>query len=417
MDLLHKHGTTTISNGLLTPTSGGTEAEVLEDMCSKSEHSDYSDGTLETPLSPAASQRSVARNHVCSECNKAFTKACRLVEHYRTHTGERPFVCQFPGCGKSYMRDTHLAVHARKHSESQARRYSCTVPGCTRGFSTNQHLKRHMAVHSSEKPYACTFDGCMRRFSKRNQLHVHQCLHTGENPQVCDHPGCTQSFKYPSQLRKHRLTHSQSLRYCCGVPDCSAQFSKWSELQAHRKIHKPTSYTCDICGAKFAKSHSLKVHALRHDPDRLVFACPHDGCGRFYIDGNALKAHVRAVHSNRPRFVCPHSECDRSYAYAHSLRAHVQKTHQTCGSNGKASESLHQPDKNSQSSDSAVQKPPKRRPNALEIASGMAYDDPEISGRYMVCPEQGCAFRFKRQTALDCHIIAAHSPATDTEDS
>ncbi|KAJ2760967.1 hypothetical protein IWQ57_006169, partial [Coemansia nantahalensis] len=228
-------------------------------------------------------------------------------------------------------------------------------------------------------------------------LRVHACTHTGANPHACDHPGCSASFQYPSQLRRHRRTHSEDPRYRCSAPGCTALFAKWSELQDHRKSHRPTKYTCDVCGAHFRLRHQLTLHLQRHDPDRPVFACPHEGCPRLYMDERALQAHVAVVHTAKPRYACPHSECDKSYAYARSLRIHIESAHRD-----------HPPPPPRSLRATAAAAQATREPTVLEIATGRAYDDPDVSGRGKACSVPGCTFRFKRQAELDVHTVAIH---------
>ena len=56
------------------------------------------------------------KKHACSHCNKAFARRFHLKEHTRIHTGEKPFVCQWPGCGKAFRTSSNLKRHTLKHS-------------------------------------------------------------------------------------------------------------------------------------------------------------------------------------------------------------------------------------------------------------------------------------------------------------
>ncbi|RWR99925.1 zinc finger protein ZIC 4-like protein [Dinothrombium tinctorium] len=60
-------------------------------------------------------------NHTCywQECTrngKPFKAKYKLVNHIRVHTGEKPFPCPFPNCGKVFARSENLKIHKRTHT-------------------------------------------------------------------------------------------------------------------------------------------------------------------------------------------------------------------------------------------------------------------------------------------------------------
>jgi len=52
----------------------------------------------------------------CDRRKKAFKAKYKLINHIRVHTGERPFPCPFPGCGKVFARSENLKIHKRTHT-------------------------------------------------------------------------------------------------------------------------------------------------------------------------------------------------------------------------------------------------------------------------------------------------------------
>lgn len=135
-------------------------------------------------------------------CNKSFKTSGDLLKHVRTHTGERPFICPFDGCGRSfttsnirkvwgnniqqfkykilqtlitdifYVRQVHVRTHTGE------RPYKCTQPMCGKAFASATNYKNHMRIHSGEKPYICTMENCGRSFTEYSSLYKHHLVST-----------------------------------------------------------------------------------------------------------------------------------------------------------------------------------------------------------------------------------------------
>ncbi|XP_076462211.1 zinc finger protein 367-like [Babylonia areolata] len=81
----------------------------------------------------------------CDICNRIFPREKSLQAHMRTHTGERPYVCDFPGCSKAFCQSGQLKTHQRLHTGEKP--FACCVDGCSSRFT-------HANRHCSEHPYA-----------------------------------------------------------------------------------------------------------------------------------------------------------------------------------------------------------------------------------------------------------------------
>lgn len=121
--------------------------------------------------------------HICSWMNceregKPFKAKYKLINHIRVHTGEKPFPCPFPGCGKLFARSENLKIHKR--------------------------------THTGEKPFVCEYEGCNRRFANSSDRKKHSHVHTSDKPYICRVNGCEKSYTHPSSLRKHLKAHNKT---------------------------------------------------------------------------------------------------------------------------------------------------------------------------------------------------------------
>ncbi|KAJ1031967.1 hypothetical protein NDA13_002346 [Ustilago tritici] len=263
------------------------------------------------------SSRSDSGRHHCpyDECTKSYIKASKLAQHVRSHTGERPFECNHPGCDASYMRNEHLKAHQRRHQDPSEKPFACQEDGCNLKFWTSSQLKNHVqACHAdhlssitgtSTQDYPCTEPGCDLSFYKRKQLRQHLRdqhggltvpdqsidpigshpehpeLSAAELPFACQHPGCGKRFPTNSKRKTHYRTHEDG-RYTCSMHHESPQeaaspaqapyiytFSTWSALQLHMKETHPPICPWPGCSKQFQRQDNLRAHYRRHEQRKL----------------------------------------------------------------------------------------------------------------------------------------------------
>lgn len=82
----------------------------------------------------------------CPICNRLLSCRSALRQHYRTHTGERPFRCRL--CARSFTTKGNLKTHVSVHKINPLLSpvHSCTV--CHKKYSTGHALQQHINTHT-----------------------------------------------------------------------------------------------------------------------------------------------------------------------------------------------------------------------------------------------------------------------------
>lgn len=118
---------------------------------------------------------------------------------------------------------------------------------CNRVFPREKSLQAHLRTHTGERPYPCDYPGCTRAFTQSGQLKTHQRLHTGERPFICSVAQCEMRFTHANRHCPDHP--HDTLKRCDDfviqtVPEQNVEVLKWLEkYRAEREDRTPTRKT------------------------------------------------------------------------------------------------------------------------------------------------------------------------------
>lgn len=401
--------------------------------------------TSTQPSTPITQSKPREKKHFCDYpgCGKAYARPVRLAEHQRSHTNERPFVCTFDDCDKSFLRESHLQHHIKAKHED-IRNHVCDYEGCGKSFHTGQRLKLHQKIHETKREeYKCTgFAPCNQEFRKQETLDRHvKLVHLQEKPFVCEVVDtltfgiCGARFKTSTHLNTHKDREHSGNRFWCKIcspevaeidprlnPDAfqtAVGFPTYVEMQQHAKtVHPPT---CDQCHKVCASNRDLKAHMeIQHNSieARRNFLCDHPGCSRGFTKKGNLDVHKKTIHAKQKEWICGstelkpskrlphwdgHGACGRAFTAKANLEEHIRTQHLHLPGYVRPNRSLRAKEEDMSGSGT-----PMSQQSALVGLTGIGYGH----DRDIACLESPCPHRFLRSYDLELHLSAAHGYST-----
>ncbi|KAL1416953.1 hypothetical protein MTO96_027346 [Rhipicephalus appendiculatus] len=141
------------------------------------------------------------KTHQCTYCPYIAKDKTHVTRHERSHTGDRPYVCQV----------------------------------CLRGFGRSDLLYTHLNTHTSETPYKCAV--CGQGFRSSSALSDHKLKHLDATARPHRCPECGKTFPRKCHLNEHLVTHTGEKKHACGV--CGRKYARSSALKKHeREVHE-----------------------------------------------------------------------------------------------------------------------------------------------------------------------------------
>ncbi|KAG2178825.1 hypothetical protein INT43_001671 [Umbelopsis isabellina] len=100
-------------------------------------------------------------------CNMVFTRSEHLARHARKHTGEKPFQCVVPGCGRMFSRFDNMMQHTQTHNNGKSTRRTKVKTkkrpakrdsGSSTSTSMSIHKRNHSQSSVTSSPYDMSSD-------------------------------------------------------------------------------------------------------------------------------------------------------------------------------------------------------------------------------------------------------------------
>ena len=220
-------------------------------------------------------------------------------------TGQRRFVCTYPGCDKTFTLNQNLKRHRKvvhkdttttappsSSSEEERRqaatiststatpspgvvideatgqqRFACTYPGCGQTYSHRPNLTRHRkSAHKDTTASASSSSSTSSGDDERPRPPSPPATSTGVIVQdeatgrfVCDFVGCGKTFTLRNNLARHRRTHQEGASYQC--PECDKSYTQSGDLKRHLSVHSgERPFACHLCGQAFRQKAHLAAH-------------------------------------------------------------------------------------------------------------------------------------------------------------
>ncbi|KAJ2722151.1 hypothetical protein GGI07_003487 [Coemansia sp. Benny D115] len=157
------------------------------------------------------SSTSQRKRYLCTVCQKMFARPSTLATHMHSHTGEKPYQCNWDSCGKKFSVMSNLRRHQRIHERQRAKFANMQQQQQAKHDVQASYHNDSDSTSGSTTPLASqVFSGVMPVGSPVAQLGHHMLPpppHFGQQPGVAANPGSAIDMQSPLAQHHHMMSH------------------------------------------------------------------------------------------------------------------------------------------------------------------------------------------------------------------
>ncbi|OQR68284.1 zinc finger protein-like, partial [Tropilaelaps mercedesae] len=271
------------------------------------------------------------RPYPCMYCPKRFATNSNLRQHIRTHTGERPHVCVYPGCGRGFNDATKLTNHQRIHTGE--RPFVCAI--CGHECATRNNLKSHMRSHYDPKSTVQRQKEQERRAEIRAEaeadlfkrkghgrgpmylrdesihvkirLHAQRAAQTAQDSNIDGSRRCFCDSGFSQEMNEDLRKDTED-----------AEIIAESAINAQVRNQSDGTEAWEVDGASAVSLSLIPAICLQQ------YVC--NICNKVYSNSSNLAQHKRTIHPKDyvRRYLC--TFCNKTFSLITNLRRHQKRT-------------------------------------------------------------------------------------------
>jgi len=114
--------------------------------------------------------------------------------------------------------------------------FQCLAPGCEKIFKFKSDMERHALVHTKEKPIICSYPNCNKSFKRPEALRNHvETMHIVNKTFVCPIPDCGYQIHKEDSLDFHLGKHWFIQKCAQSSPDDGKMYVPWKRSKDWEK--------------------------------------------------------------------------------------------------------------------------------------------------------------------------------------